>query len=166
VTAHRRRSWDSLSAMYRRRLEKNGIGRTSYQAGVPLSGARGHAGTPERPERAERKPDSYRGYLRRRGTGMRMVTTDGVQIVQGLAQRERSLVGKHDNAVRNYLQAGREIPSPYVSKLGDFEGKTVRGCRPRSEVLADFEFETRETYLDYREGRGEVRFESIYEGRA
>jgi len=166
VTARPRRSWDDLSPTYRRRLQKHGIGRASYQAGAPLSGARGHAVTPERPERAERKPDSYRGYLRRRGTGMRMVSTGGVQIVQGLAQRERSLVGKHDNAVRNYLQAGGEIPSPYVSKLGDFEGKTVRGYLPGSDVLADFEFETRENYLDYREGRGEVRFESIYEGRA
>jgi len=151
---------------YRSRLERGGIGRAFYEAGVPVSTARGHAVTPERPERAERKPDSYRGYLRRRGTGMRMVTTDGVQIVQGLSRRERSFVGKHDNAVRTYLGYGGEIPSLYVSKLGDFEGKTVRGYLPGSEVLADFEFETREARLDYFEGRAQIRFESVYESRS
>ena len=39
-----RRDWDALSPAYRRRLESGGITRSSYESGVPLAKARGHAG--------------------------------------------------------------------------------------------------------------------------
>lgn len=61
-----RRAWESLSPSYRARLERGGITPESYSQGVPLKGARGHAATPERPERAFRHPDLYPQYLRRR----------------------------------------------------------------------------------------------------
>ena len=162
----RRRAWEGLTGTYRRRLEHQGIDRAAYDSGTSLAGARDHAVTPERPDRAERTPDRYRAYLRRRGTGMRMVTTSGVQIVQGLSKRERSLVGAHDNAVRTYLGRGGEIGSPYRSRLADFHGKTVRGYLPGSDDVADFEFGTAEDVIDLLEGRGDVHFESVYESRS
>ena len=58
-----RSSWESLSPAYRARLERGGITRQDYLSGVSLSGARGHAKTPERPERAEKHPERYREYL-------------------------------------------------------------------------------------------------------
>ena len=166
MSPRRRRPWSDLTAVYRRRLERHGVTRQAYESGAPLTGARGHAFTPERPSRAERTPDRYRAYLRRQGTGMRMVTTEGVQILQGLSRAERSLVGAHDNAVRAYLGHGGEIGSPYRSRLTDFHGRTVRGYLPGSDDLADFEFETGEDHIDFYEGRGQIRFESIYESRS
>lgn len=61
-----RKSWESLSPSYRSRLERSGISAESYSQGVSLKAARGHATTPERPERAFRHPDVYGQYLRRR----------------------------------------------------------------------------------------------------
>lgn len=60
------RDWGRLTPAYRARLERRGITRSSYEAGVSLSAARGHAATPERPERASRNPDKYRDYLGRK----------------------------------------------------------------------------------------------------
>lgn len=37
-----RRDWDSLSDSYRKRLERNGIGKTAYESGAALQKARGH----------------------------------------------------------------------------------------------------------------------------
>jgi hypothetical protein len=62
-----RSSWESLSPAYRGRLERGGITRQDYLSGDPLSGARGHGKTPERPERAEKNPEKYRNYLADRG---------------------------------------------------------------------------------------------------
>lgn len=61
-----RRTWDLLSANYRRRLERNGVTRSAYESGASLSGARGHAKTPERPERARKHPEQYPEYTRKR----------------------------------------------------------------------------------------------------
>jgi hypothetical protein len=61
-----RRTWNLLSANYRRRLERAGINRQRYDAGESLSKARGHAKTPERPERALKRPDRYPEYIRKR----------------------------------------------------------------------------------------------------
>lgn len=56
-----RKGWLDLSSDYRHRLERGGISRSDYERGESLSSARGHAATPERPERAESKPE-YQGY--------------------------------------------------------------------------------------------------------
>jgi hypothetical protein len=56
------RNWDALSAGYRKRLQSAGITRRQYESGVSLSKARGHAETPERPERAEKQPGKYQKY--------------------------------------------------------------------------------------------------------
>lgn len=61
-----RREWEQLSSAYRARLTRAGITSDVYNAGGSLKAARGHATTPERPERAFRHPDLYSEYLRRR----------------------------------------------------------------------------------------------------
>lgn len=61
-----RKSWGSLSDAYRRRLERGGVSRQDYESGVSLAGARGHEVTPERPERAEKNPEKYQGYIFKR----------------------------------------------------------------------------------------------------
>ena len=61
-----RKAWGSLSDAYRRRLERGGIDRESYDSGASLAGARGHEKTPERPERAEREPEKYQEYIFKR----------------------------------------------------------------------------------------------------
>jgi hypothetical protein len=64
------RNWDALSGAYRRRLEKAGVTRKAYESGSSLAKARGHARTPERPERAEqpRNKEKYKEYRQRRAT--------------------------------------------------------------------------------------------------
>jgi hypothetical protein len=63
-----RSSWDQLSAPYRSRLERGGVSKSDYDSGRSLGDARGHAKTPERPERADNAPDKYREYRARRNT--------------------------------------------------------------------------------------------------
>ena len=64
------RNWDNLSTSYRGRLERAGITREMYQAGVSVTAARGHSRTPERPQRAftprEQANPRYSGYRMRR----------------------------------------------------------------------------------------------------
>jgi hypothetical protein len=61
-----RREWSSLTPAYRRRLERAGITPEQFAEGVSRKAARGHAMTPERPQRAFRNPDKFSEYLRRR----------------------------------------------------------------------------------------------------
>ena len=51
-----RGTWESLSGPYRKRLEKAGITRRDYESGASLQRARGHAETPEHPERLPPPP--------------------------------------------------------------------------------------------------------------
>lgn len=61
-----RRGWENLSDTYRTRLERSGVTRSSYESGISLRGARGHAYTPERPAQAYKRPTAFRPYLARR----------------------------------------------------------------------------------------------------
>lgn len=61
-----RKEWGQLSGSYRSRLERGGVTRSAYESGVSLSAARGHARTPERPERAYTSQGRYQDYLNRR----------------------------------------------------------------------------------------------------
>jgi hypothetical protein len=60
------RNWESLSAAYRERLSRSGITKVAYESGAPVTAARGHAKTPERPSRAAKNPDRYPEYTRKR----------------------------------------------------------------------------------------------------
>lgn len=55
--------WQSLSDDYRNRLERKGYTLTRYLQGENLSAGRGHAKTPERPERALKNPGHYPEYI-------------------------------------------------------------------------------------------------------
>jgi hypothetical protein len=58
------------------------------------------------------------------------------------------------------------IPSPFKSRLSDFEGASVTGFGPESDVPEVFELETRPAALDRLEGQRQLRFESIYPTKA
>jgi hypothetical protein len=109
----RTRSWSDLSAGSRNRYLKRaaakgwsgGQFRRYYESGGNLAEFRGHARTPERPERATRNPQRYGEYRRsgRGGKTMRVFTPDGLRSVEHLSKRERSIVGRHANAVKRAL---------------------------------------------------------------
>ncbi len=74
-----RQTWNLLSANYRQRLEKAGINKQSYEQGVSLAKARGHAKTPEHPERAFKQPAKYPEYIRRRSRTKPSDTKRGIR---------------------------------------------------------------------------------------
>lgn len=66
-----RKAWKDLSANQRRRYEKAGITPAQHRAGVSLTAARGHAHTPERPNR-ERGQKQYARYRERQSERKRL----------------------------------------------------------------------------------------------
>lgn len=64
--ARTRKTWETLSPTYRRRLEKAGYTRKDYLAGKSRAAARGHSKTPERPSQAIRNPRRYPDYVLKR----------------------------------------------------------------------------------------------------
>ncbi len=78
---------------------------------------------------------------------MRAITRQGVVLLPGLSDDDASLVGRHDNAVRRYLDTGDD------SALTEFEGVTVAG----------YELETSPDALDWYALINDIRFEDIYE---
>jgi hypothetical protein len=162
-----RKGWDALSPNVRKRYERAGITKRRYEYGEPLAKARGHATTPERPARADETPDRYRDYLHRKGLGhgMIVITTTGVEVVEGMPFGDRSLVGKHLNAVQQFLATGKTIPSRFglKSKLSDFTGKTVKGFRPDSDLLETFTLETDPRNLTSFRFLGMLDFLDVYE---
>lgn len=58
----KRRVWSQLSGAYRTRLMRSGVSQETYEAGVGLSKARGHAETPEHPVEAIKQPSRYQKY--------------------------------------------------------------------------------------------------------
>ena len=78
---------------------------------------------------------------------LRVITTEGIKLVAGLSPATRSLVAKHHNAVRTYLQTGD------THALDEFRGVRVDG----------HELETRARALDWWGQTDELSYESIYE---
>jgi len=66
-----------------------------------------------------------RRYRASHSKRMRVATTEGVQTLMALTDTDRSIVGRHLYAVRQYLMYG--ITN---SILADFEGVTVTGYSP------------------------------------
>lgn len=66
-----------------------------------------------------------RRYRALHSNPMRVITTDDVQTLVALTDTDRSIVGRHLNAVRQYLNNG--ITN---SRLADFDGVTVTGYSP------------------------------------
>lgn len=154
----RRRSWESLTPAYRRRLEAKSITRGSYESGASLAGARGHSKTPERPARADRRPE-YAAYRARRSDEMRVITTVGVQVLSGMTSADRSIVGAHDNLVGWYLRNGRT-----GSLLPSFAGTQVTGYTQddKYETALTVTLETDFAKLGDMERAGELDFRSVY----
>lgn len=61
--ARTRKTWETLSPTYRRRLEKAGYTRADYLAGKERKAGRGHGKTPERPSQAIRHPERFPDYV-------------------------------------------------------------------------------------------------------
>jgi hypothetical protein len=80
-------------------------------------------------------------------SAIRVLTAWGVIFISDLPPAEASLVGRHWNAVRAYLDFGDEGP------LEQFDGATVAG----------FDLETDLDTIEWRAVRGDVSFESIYD---
>ncbi len=78
---------------------------------------------------------------------MRAVTRQGLVLLSGLSDDDASLVGRHDNAVKRYLDTGDD------SGLEEFDGVTVAG----------YELETSLDVLDFYAFVNDIRFEDIYE---
>src|SRR5690242_1733985 len=62
----KRKGWDNLTESYRARLIRGGMTKSQYESGASLAQYRGHAKTPEHPERASRHPEKYSEYLSKR----------------------------------------------------------------------------------------------------
>jgi hypothetical protein len=78
---------------------------------------------------------------------MRVLTTDGLQFLSNLSDRDASQVGRHWNALRRYLDTGQDFDMP------EFDAVDVAGYR----------LETRTDVIEWHAIRGDVRFEDIYE---
>jgi hypothetical protein len=78
---------------------------------------------------------------------MRVFTTRGVEMIGGLSDTDATIVGRHWNAVRRYLEYGDE------TDLSNFQGVTVAGRF----------LETDPDVIDWHALRGDVRFEAIYD---
>ena len=78
---------------------------------------------------------------------MRAITRQGLVLLPGLSDSDASLVGRHDNAVRRYLDTGDD------SDLQEFDDVTVAG----------HELETSLDALDFYALINDIRFEDIYE---
>lgn len=125
-SAKSRSGWSALAVSTRRRYERAGISQADYERGVSLAQARGHSRTPEHPDRAERHPGRYHGYLVGKGRrSINAMTTEGERRITGINARQRSLLGAHANAVRAFLHGndpgGVKLAAFRRRRLGGFE---------------------------------------------
>ncbi len=80
-------------------------------------------------------------------SSIRVLTKRGVLFLDDVAPEEASVIGRHWNAVRAYLDFGDDGP------LEQFDGVTVDGV----------ELETDLDTIEWHAVRGDVSFESIYD---
>lgn len=154
----RSRDWEALSAGQKNRYL--GYGRThgmspenvrqAYESGRSLAALRGHARTPERPERARARPERYPEYRQRPGgKAINVLVKDRGIVRMELFRTDRGRVAKHWNAIKHYLETGE------TRRLYRWEGKTV-GEPP-------VELEARTNVIDDLAITHDLEFESIYE---
>jgi len=137
-----KRDWQALSAAYRKRLSRAGITKRQYESGKSLAKARGHGSTPERPERAAKKPERYSDYLirqrvreeKRQGANesarlrrelrrvARAIGVDYEELLQWIAPADRAaFVAGHDIAKAEYDEFGSYAGSFGRKRLDDLE---------------------------------------------
>jgi hypothetical protein len=78
---------------------------------------------------------------------MRVLTTRGVEMLGGLSDSDATMVGRHRNAIRRYLEYGDE------TDLSTFHGVTVAGHALEADPFV----------IEWHAIRGDVRFEAIYD---
>lgn len=98
------RDWDSLGDAQRHRYERSGISRSDYEAGVPLSAARGHGQTPEHPGQGKEAPRFRQYYDLRKEITQLKKEVFGHNVGKA-SQREMSKKGRRAlEKARAYLQ--------------------------------------------------------------
>lgn len=176
----RRNPWISpktgqpISEDYEKRLRRRGIGRREFESGRVSSrrmrAARGKANTPERPSLAEKEPQRYREYLkrtiqrqqdpsdrRRSLSPIRIYAREHGLILRVVpSQEERTLIGKHNNAVKRFLRTGDR------AALDMFFGKKIAGFDPITGDEALYELETESAILVYEDSEGRAAYEHLY----
>ncbi len=85
------------------------------------------------------------------GDRMKVLTPEGVKVVEVLKKEDASAIGQYWNAVKHFLDTGDD------RRLRPFEGKTV-------ERVEREEFQTDLDAIEEEARRGEIGFEDIYEG--
>lgn len=122
-----RKAWGTLSATYRRRLERGGITKAAYERGESLAKARGHGQTPERPERAERQPDKYTKYIERRRTLERQVAEKKAELFRGSKKydRRRSEKAIHSGPVSGAPAPLAKMERFLASDFSDLDWETI-----------------------------------------
>lgn len=92
--------------------------------------------------------------------GMRVLTTRGVVVLEGISTEEASLIGRHWNAIRRYLEYGEE------DELSSFRSRFVGGSTSLSSAdvpMGGYELEADVEAIEWHAVRGNVTFESIYD---
>jgi len=130
-----RRKWAELSATYRGRLERSGIGQSAYERGESLSAARGHAQTPEHPLAADAEvPKRYERYYNEKfNNPIKMLSDQGEVWLVGVPMRDRAAIAGHWNAVQSYLfnkpmRKARWWKGNTRTALNWFQNRTIKGA--------------------------------------
>ena len=119
------KSWDNLSSAYRARLARAGITKRDYETNSPelrakRKAARGHATTPERPERAQRNPAKYATYLATRDQLQQQVIARKARLfgdrVRYNSGRSKTNVSKYRPSMANM----RRFLAVDYSRIDDF----------------------------------------------
>jgi len=151
--------WSKLSPAYRARLERGGLTRSDYLAGVPLSAARGHSQTPERPERVKWAPERYAKYTAKKLGNIIIIpvtwTDNGarhfeVRKVEVGSRLDRVLASHYANAVSNYLHGGKvnQFGVARDERLSDYVGKSVTGYDLDTGVRRQWNFIANSDQID------------------
>jgi hypothetical protein len=114
----RRRNWDALSPAYRTRLERGGITKRQYEAGAKLSGARGHAETPEHPRDLQRRAnrEKYQKYKAKRERLVNRIHQAKVEAYDG--QPEWDSESSRKNVNRD-PETGKQRGTRELQKIAD-----------------------------------------------
>lgn len=122
----RARNWSALSPSYQARLQRAGISRSSYESGVSLSSARGHAKTPEHPQ------DAYKQSGRRKYKDYR---AERHGLVDQVVARKRELWG--DRPRWNEDRARQYVAGSAKNAAGHFHKPSLRLLRQFLELTDD-----------------------------
>ena len=148
----RARSWVSLSPSYRERLTRNGINRETYESGVSLSAARGHASTPEHGLRsAQKNPQKYAAYIAKRQPKPPPGSAPPIKR-KSAAQIARELESARNKAFRRFLSVVSNVPHLYWNvdtiEANVFGGFTSESGAVPGMTIDEARFAIKMTYDD------------------